>query len=187
MRIVVLIAALVSCLSAGAAWSADSSVRIARPARAVDKKTHCFGGIAESVPVFSTAGGVTPICSTDDKSKVENNTCCDITSKYFPIKIAGPSQHFGLWLRLSLYPTLCHSVLCQRQCALNGYESCNALGGERSLIEKLMDNTGDCSGGTSDSNCCSDHENSSSCSSDKQNVETQSERSPPQMVFSAFY
>ncbi len=173
MRIFLLLAALLSCLSADAAWSADNSVRIARPARAVDKYTHCFSGPNGSLPAFSTAGGVTPICSTGGKSKVENHTCCDVTSEYFPIKIAGPSQHFGLWLRLNLYPTLCHSVLCQRQCALNGYESCNALGGERSLIEKLMDNTGDCSGGGNDGNCCSDHENSSSCGPDKLDVITQ--------------
>jgi len=102
---------------------------------------------------LGTTDGAVPFCSTVEGDREHariNYICCDVTSQYFPIRIAGPSQHFGLWLRLNLYPTLCHSVLCQRQCALNGYESCNALGGEKTLVQKLMDNVGDCSSGS----CC---------------------------------
>lgn len=188
MRIIVFVAALVFCLSADAAWSAgdssryaeaphsnrisrmhqdgrvspsrESSERISRPAQAVYKFTQYYEKTDDQDDWFSTTGGATPICSSNQSSNEENHTCCDITSKYFPIKIAGPSQHFGLWLRLNLYPTLCHSVLCQRQCALNGYESCNALGDERSLIERFNENYGDCSSGRgSVGSCCADHEN----------------------------
>jgi hypothetical protein len=167
VRIAILIAALAVFLSANVAWCADSSVRISRPTETVSKFTHCFGKVPESAPAFSTTSSAIPICSSDeDKSSVENYTCCDITSKYFSIKIAGPSQHFGLWLRLNLYPTLCHSVLCQRQCALNGYQSCNALGGERTLIEQLVDNSGgDCSGHES---CCGSTESNVSPSKNNQ-------------------
>ena len=111
---------------------------------------------------FCTTGGAMPICGTtesssssqssiEDPTKRLNHICCDVTSEYFPITIVGPSQHFGMWLRLNLYPTLCSSVLCQRQCAINGYESCNALGVERNLIQSVIDSTGgDCSSG----GCC---------------------------------
>ncbi len=105
---------------------------------------------------FGTTGGAMPICSntqsiSDDPTKRLNHTCCDVFSEYFPIAIVGPSRHFGMWLRLNLYPTLCSSVLCQRQCAVNGYESCNALGVERNLIQSVINSTaGDCSSG----GCC---------------------------------
>jgi hypothetical protein len=105
---------------------------------------------------FGTTGGAMPICSntespSGDPTKRLNHKCCDVSSEYFPLTIVGPSQHFGMWLRLNLYPTLCSSVLCQRQCAVNGYESCNALGVERNLIQSVIDSSGgDCSSG----GCC---------------------------------
>lgn len=169
MRIAVLLATLAVFWSANSAWSADSSLRIQRPNSSVVSKQHSVENVSASHARFCTTGGGTPICSTDEsKLHVENHTCCDITSKYFPIKIAGPSQHFGLWLRLNLYPTLCHSVLCQRQCALNGYESCNALGGERNLIEQVIANYGDCSGESSSGSCCDTNESSVSVDENNQ-------------------
>lgn len=171
---IVFFATLLLLVSEGSAWTAEESLRIQRPSSlagsdATDSNVGTEKSSA-STASFGTTGGAIPICSSEsiENSLVGNYSCCDITSQYFPIRIIGPSQHFGLWLKLKLYPTLCHSVLCRRQCALNGYESCNALGVERNLIQQLNDNnSGDCSRGGSGSSGWSGRGGSCCTGSDK--------------------
>jgi hypothetical protein len=131
----------------------QSSAEIRTSESAAQSSTEMGASHCAPTSRLCTAGGGMPLCSADsveDPTKRKNHMCCDVTSEYFPITIVGPSRHFGMWLRLNLYPTLCSSVLCQRQCAVNGYESCNALGGERNLIQELIESNGDCGSG----GCC---------------------------------
>ncbi len=66
---------------------------------------------------------------------------------YFTYRLASPQEHFDMWLKLNLYPALCHTVLCRRQCALNGYESCNALGVKHSILSDAVQNRASCDSG----------------------------------------
>lgn len=81
----------------------------------------------------STTGGACCSSEREGYSAAKGN-CCSSDEHHFSSALASPSEHFGMWLKMSIYPTLCHTVLCRRQCALNGYESCNALGVKRSIL-----------------------------------------------------
>lgn len=94
----------------------------------------------------STTGGA---CGSSEREDAiaDKGKCCLSNEHHFSSALASPSEHFGMWLKMSVYPTLCHTVLCRRQCALNGYESCNALGVQRSILLDSVRSDGGCGSG----------------------------------------
>jgi hypothetical protein len=144
---------------------ADDSMRIERPVSLTEVRS-CCDDTRESTLVGESSRASTN--SSINAGRSANSSCCggahysskgqscaprasasphSSTTQYFKPTLASPLQHFEMWLKLSLYPALCHTVLCQRQCALNGYESCNALGVKRSLLVDSIQNQGSCGAG----------------------------------------
>lgn len=79
----------------------------------------------------------------------EHNSSCRESNRYFHVDTTQPVRRFAKWLQLSLHPPLCHTVLCQRQCAYSSYQPCNALGQERSILDAVKNSKG-CDGDS----CC---------------------------------
>lgn len=94
---------------------------------------------AASQPECCSSSGSSPESPSDARLAVAND--------YFSYRLASPQEHFDMWLKLNLYPALCHTVLCRRQCALNGYESCNALGVKHSILSDAVQNRASCDSG----------------------------------------
>lgn len=136
------------CFVDGVALAEESteSIRIARPA--VDAKACTTRGAGQSNRTFSAPGGETSAALVlPDGAQNKKSSCCGVESEHFAITLMGPSAHFGFWLRQSLFPTLCNSVLCRRQCALSAYEPCNTLGRHRGLIRDSIERGAGCNSG----------------------------------------
>lgn len=122
------------------------STRIQRPsAGAISKPELSISGRSENRIERPAKHGC--CAGSDDRSESAEEEA-DEAVPNFSYDLASPQEHFDMWLKMSLYPALCHTVLCRRQCALNGYESCNALGVKRSILnDAAVSNGGSCGSG----------------------------------------
>ena len=132
----------VSCDSRGDSADAKESsfAKTGRTSSATcDRNADTGGGPGAAQPECCSSSGSGPDGPTE--APVAN------ANDYFSYRLASPQEHFDMWLKLNLYPALCHTVLCRRQCALNGYESCNALGVKRSILSDAVQNRSSCDSG----------------------------------------
>ncbi len=135
--------------SHSAVFAADnSSFRINRPDSSGSITASSERSIAANVRSETKA-----CCSKATAGQGHAEQCCSTgkySCNYFRVDATKPLKRFEKWLQLSLHPPLCHTVLCQRQCAYSSYEPCNALGQERHLLDSVYKSSQGCDGDS----CC---------------------------------
>ncbi|MBX3076269.1 hypothetical protein KF913_20325 [Candidatus Obscuribacterales bacterium] len=132
--------------------SKDSSERdsaVAKESSFAKTGRTCFATSDRNADPGGGPESAQPECCSSSGSSPDGPTEAPVANAndYFSYRLASPQEHFDMWLKLNLYPALCHTVLCRRQCALNGYESCNALGVKRSILSDAVQNRSSCDSG----------------------------------------
>jgi len=130
------------------------SLRIERPASSTAlSPSSCCGG-HDKTPGAETLGvntlGADSCCTSTETEETPGASSGEQqieSPQYFALYRLSPSEHFEQWIKMNVYPSLCATVLCQRQCALNGYESCNALGVKHSLLVDVTQAGSSCGSG----------------------------------------